>query len=257
MKKLKKLNRNNRALLALLVIILAIAITGITSRRSGNTTISVLLPHHNLTVFIDDTRVSHRNDSDEVKTFKVSPGTHTVLLAGGDLWPWAKEITVDKNEKAKLYPFLFSSRVTGIQLSDPEKTTATRTAPSPTELNPRISPSGNTTLWIENDRSTVVIDWINSTVLAPYYICQGDECGGRTFVFTSDKQIDNAFFYPDREDLLIIQTGEQSDTIYVIEADRRGTQNIHPVYEGRNIYSNVEESSLFVLEKDALYQISL
>jgi len=243
-------NKQNRKILAVIGVVLLIAGTALYIKSDINKgNIIIIVPEAGTTIFFDEQyREATTTENDEVVKLRKSPGEHSIILAKDNHFPWKKDFTLNSGETIRLNPFLLPLRGS---LSKTDKEASFN--PKPTKKSPLISNSGNTALWIEADGS-LSTDWIGESK-APEYICTGEECGGRTFVYAhSEGPILNADFYPNRDDLFAVQVGR---TIYAVEADRNGTQNIQPMYEGRLDSFTIEETSLYVLIGNDLYELKL
>ena len=204
--------------------------------------VSMTIPTQNTSIYIDESnKITTSKINEEVKT-EVSPGEHTFIVSGNGYFPWKKSIDVANGAKVSLSPIFVSTNTSGLLIgqSDPEYQKIINSISKnivPTKTSPKISNDGTTSVWVED--GAIVAKVVNDihVVIEPQTI------------------IRNVDFYKDRSDAVIFST---SDSVYVIEISKEGTQNFIPIYKGTSpAFVTVDTNSIYVSDEKSLMQVAI
>lgn len=202
--------------------------------------LSMSIPMSLTHIYIDSSKkIETKKDNEEIN-IKLSPKTHSVIVARDGYFPWKKTFIIPSGSKIKLEPIFVSQNASGqiITQKDPEywkiRGDVYRNI-LPSEKYPLKSKDKTTTLWVNNN--SIYIRIASST----------------TKVIQTETPIRNVSFYKDRTDAIIFST---SDSIFVIETDTKSEQNFMPIYRGTtpNFISN-DPNFIYVLDIENLMQV--
>ncbi|MBX4210653.1 hypothetical protein KW783_01645 [Candidatus Parcubacteria bacterium] len=262
-------------------IVLAIVIGGFlifANRGNGvfsgpHATLKIEIPVNGVDVIVDNAVVGKSRPAGEAFSTNVSLGNHTVIVTKNTFWPWSKKIIAEKGQIISFKPFLITQNVSGsvITASDPEynglfqrvsnsalprlkpDAPAKKTNESLKDwldknvLNKKVSNDGTIALWVNNN--SVFAAWIGPDDKIDNPIFCTPECNPVTEVLPSQAVIRNVEFYKDRNDLMVISTG---NSIFIVELDRRDTQNFQPLYTGTLPTFYKPENPNTIIVKDAV-----
>lgn len=227
---------------------------GLSVRHPG--TITVIVPHKDTHVFLDDRRVGISSKENEVfKLSNIATGAHTVLVAKETFFPWGKNIVLKEKDSITVRPFLApaSAQVSIItENNDRFAELKNKIIGSPLSLPQTIKLSPDNTVALWTDGKNVIAEWRGGDI-KPRYFCE-NTCTNRIIVFTADSEIENTDFYANRSDVIMIAI---KDGIYAIELDATGVQNFQPLYVGIGPRFLKESSESFlVLDGDSLKEVA-
>lgn len=218
---------------------------------SNSSVISITPPGGTAAVYIDRETVSPITSTSTPTTYKVSPGSHQVLVARDGYWPWGQQIDVAEGETVNVNPFLIEesgSRVLETPSAVTNALQEARNSSVPTTDAPELSPSGDIRVFIDSE-TNIIAQWTGSTSTAPsYFDCHEGTCGVSVFNQLPVRQI---AFYPDRDDVIFFAT----DTgVYAIEIDPRGeNQNFQPVEESiQSPVFTIANQQIFILSGERI-----
>src|SRR3989344_3077602 len=206
-------------------------------------TVSIEIPIINTDIFVDtDQKITTTKDNEVVK-ISLTPTRHSIIVSRQGYFPWKKDFIVSSGRSVTLFPIFVTQNVSGeiITKNDPEywklRNQVSADKP-PTKDSPRTSKDGSVTLWLGSNAIMV-----NSPRKDP----------GGTLVIKSETPIRNIYFYKDRSDAIIFST---SNSVFVIETDKSGTQNFIPIFRGTDPhFIETDPSFIYVLDGETLIQV--
>lgn len=230
----------------------------------GPAVLEVLVPEVDSKVFINNKRRQTTTIANETFTLEIGPGSYEVMVAKDGYWPWKKRLTLTGGETTKVAAFTLPMTTKGYIINKAAEEYATLndlfdTQELPTLSNKKISNSFDTNIWVQG--STIYAEWVGFDGSKPAYFCDGngddgenEECGTIIAVINPKKPIKNVGFWKNRNDILIFST----DTgVYVIDIDKRGTQNFQPLYEGTDPeFFLADAGEVFVRDNGGMMLIS-
>ena len=245
---------------------------GVGSSRD-NADITVYAPEGTEIIVIDaDEDVSEENALEgdalnNAETFEVDSsgelylmlenGTYDILgNRGEEYYPWIKEVKVNGLYSTELYPFFLPPDPTLEITEDENVADAFATiATLPTAETPRVNTNETAEMYV--DENTVFVNWTADVVDMPEFICPGDnveDCQLQPF-YTFNTNVENVEFFGERDKLIIADLGPIA---VVVELDRRGTQNVQPLYVGTSpIAFRVLDGEVYVSEAGVVSKVLL
>lgn len=210
----------------------------LTVGKIGELTMSIPMPLTH--IYIDSSKkIETKKDNEEVN-IKLSPKSHSIIVARDGYFPWTKTFTIPSGSKIKLEPMFVSQNASGqiITQKDPEywkiRGDVYRNI-LPTEKYPISSKDKTATLWVNNN--TIYIKVASSTIK----------------VIQTETPIRNVAFYKERVSAVIFST---SDSVFVIETDTKSEQNFMPIYRGtKPIFISNDPNFIYVLDGENLMQV--
>lgn len=242
------------------IVILAAIIFAVMYFGSGGPERIVLLNiEDNTTIYLDgNLKKTVSRGKDKVTLKNISEGEHTVLVSQEGSWPWLKEVEIAAEEILILSPFAISQSVPGffIPENDPEYESIIALFKE-NELsnleNRKISSDEKVAIWING--GSLYIEWLGEEEEKPKYFCDEFGCHKMFNVFTSSANFKNLDFYKDRNDIFLVSFGTG---IFAIEADKNGTQNFQPVFEGHSPeFVKNDSESIYILDNNSLTVIGI
>lgn len=263
-----------------LVIVLVLAglalwlgLRGGTGSNRNNADITVFAPEGTEIIVIDaDEEVSEEDalegsTPNSAETFEVGPsgelyltlenGTYDILGNRGDeYYPWIKEVTVSGLFTTELYPFFLPTEV-ALEASEDEGAVAAfaTVATLPTAETPRLNTDETAGMYV--DGNTVFVNWTADIADMPEFICPGDnveDCQLQPF-YTFNTTVENVEFYGENDELVIADLGP---IVVVVELDRRGTQNVQPLYVGASpVAFRVVDEEVYISEAGVVSKVVL
>lgn len=259
--------------LVLAGIALWLGLRGIGGNNRDNADITVFAPEGTEIIVIDaDEEVSEEevlegDASNSAETYKVGSsgelyltlenGTYDILGNRGDeYYPWIKEVTVTGLFTTELYPFFLPTEVSLEVSEDEDAVGAFATiATLPTQDSPRLNTDETAEMYVEGN--TVFVNWTADIADMPEFICPGDnveDCQLQPF-YTFNTSVENVQFYGENDELVIADLGQ---IVVVVELDRRGTQNVQPLYIGASpIAFRIVEGEVFISEAGVVSKVLL
>lgn len=193
-------------------------------------------------IFVDQDRKIFTSKDNEVTLIELSPGKHQVIVSHERYFPWQKQFTMPSGSELKLSPILIAQNPSGLIVTekDPEywkiKNEISKQT-LPIKSIPLVSPDLSTSLWIENNAIVISKENLTETIIEPT---------------ANIRQVD---FYKDRGDAVIFST---SDTVYLIETDKKDTQNFFPIYKGtKPSFIKTDPNFIYVDDGSVLMQVSI
>lgn len=228
-------NRKQLTTTALIVGVLVVAVSfyvlgwrfdGFGIVRGQVVTITDLPP--NAVVYLNNIRLGEAGG--EIKTLRVTPGTHTIIVEAGNRWPWQEEIVVSKESGVTVRAFLTSIAVSGDVLSEGtdeyrEAQEVLRTNSLPTKINPLTHADSSFVIFLREN--TIVAASVDSRPL-PAHWCAEAPCT-EAVIFEPIQTIRSLAFYPHRPDHLLIG---YSTSIVALEIDPKNPRTFQPILEG-------------------------
>jgi len=254
------MKKNTRGIIVYSIILGLFLIGMVTYQylKSGRlATIQIELPA-GTSLFIDDKALG-TNPAENASYFEttVPIGTHTILVARDDYWPWKKDIEVKVGDVERLNPFLARQSSMGFIIgeADPEYDAlrvAINSIKVPTKTDKLVSSSRKVALWAEE--TILFAEWIGDIASIPEYFCLEGGCTSALEVYRSNVPISNITFYPEREDVAVISTGEK---IIAIELNKKGTQNFQPIFSGTAPQFVISsQNTILVLDNNQLLELA-
>jgi len=218
----------------------------------------------------------------------LTPGTYTVRVSKESYWTWSKEITVKEQEVANAFSFMVPKdpeieEIDAVLIQPPESaggatTTianprfeelqtafrkakqsieepATRTSTSSdarASAYDQVSPDESVALWRKHNQ--LFATWLEDERFLPRYFCRDDVCEKTVVVHFSFSPITYFDFFPGRSDITLVAT---QHSVFAIEIDKRGTQNIQPVYKGESPTFIVENGTVYIEDNGRIFSVSL
>jgi hypothetical protein len=189
--------------------------------------------------------------------FRLSAGTHAILVAANGRWPWKKDVSIGGADQA-VTPFLISTDPKGNILaatsSDYRAAVQALAAPAlPTESNPLISSDNNLAVWVNGN--AVMAKWQGEGSPDGIFSCTGDPCATARNIFNATEDIRSLSFYPGWNNVLFIAV---SNGIFALETDQTGGQNFQPVYKGTSpVFKLKDMESMYVRDQNRIMLIEL
>lgn len=184
-------------------------------------------------------------------------GTYDILGNRGDeYYPWIKEVTVNGLFTTELYPFFLPTEAS-LELSEDEDAVGafSTIATLPTSETPRVSADENAEMYVEGN--TVFVNWTADIADMPEFICPGDnveDCQLQPF-YTFSTNVENVEFYGKNDELIVADLGQ---IVVAVELDRRGTQNVQPLYIGASpVAFRVVEGEIYISEAGVVSKVLL
>lgn len=232
------------------------------SRESSPTPggfIQVLVPFSGVDVYLDGILVTTSSEGNQKLDIPIeTAGVHSIALSSGAHFPWKKEVRVEDGIPLSFYPLLIEKpvKIDSIGGDDPEyerihELISQESIPGASEK--KVSEDGMISLWVEGDFVGVL--WEGGEEDIPDYFCEALECIPARRVFSSKNPIRSVDFYNGRHDAFLIASGA---SVFAVEMDDRGSQNIFPLYSGENpMFIQTQAGNLLVSDGDALLEITL
>lgn len=200
---------------------------------------------------------------------QLTGGQYNIRVAKEGYLDWRKNVQVEGEKVSEAYPFFIpvSPQILDIEREIKQSSTTS----SSVILNPEytnlialfenkkiISKNATTSNFVENSRtrlekegSLLRVFWKGSIDRIPFYFClaENDVCANDFVVYTS-KSIGRFDFYPDRDDVGLVVSGNK---LLAVEFDRRPPQNIFTLYtasEGKQIDFRVIDGETIVVKED-------
>ncbi|MEX2514836.1 MAG: PEGA domain-containing protein [Candidatus Paceibacterota bacterium] len=220
-------------------------------RGEENGVISITPTGQKASVFINRSSMKPLQSTSSPTTYEVSSGSHQVLVAQDNYWPWSQQITIGPGETIGIEPFLIeqSSRQV-LQTTEEIRSNlmAARDEPIPSQESPLLSENEDIRVYVDGE-TNIIAQWNRSTSTAPdFFHCHEDTCGVSVFNQLSINQIE---FYPGRDDVIFFAT---PSGVFAMEINPSGeTQNFQPVVESvRNPSFTTSDGNIFVLYGDRI-----
>jgi hypothetical protein len=215
--------------------------------------ITLLNIEDNTTIFVDGALEKTISRGKEAVNLNVSSGEHTVLVSREGYWPWLKEVEVVMEEILTLSPFAISQSTPGFFI--PENDSEYQSIMTlfgedelPSSENKKISSDENIGIWING--GSLFVEWLGEEEEKPMYFCDEFGCHDMFNAFTSSANIRNLDFYKNRNDIFILSFGTG---IFAIEADKTGTQNFQPIFDGYSPeFVKNDSKTIYLLDNNSL-----
>jgi len=137
---------------------------------------------------------------------------------------WSKKLSISSGNTINATPFLLPGEINFNELKNYD---GRYYRLFQTKEMHQVSQSQNVSIQVAGN--TITATWIGEASV-PHFFCTDETCTHEQNVFSHKVEpIRYATFYPGREDLIILAVG---NAVYVIEIDKRGTQNFQPLYTG-------------------------
>lgn len=224
------------------------------SARGG---IYVFTPEPNTSVFLgNELKNVSGFFNKELLLNDLKPDQYLVLATNDQFWPWAKVVEVTEGQVEALNPLLIPKV---IEVEEIEKTDsirrnliavfATTTVSAVPVTNSTSTPGAlikkNVKIW--HSGAKLFAQWQGSSGVIPEYFCNGGNCTKPIQVFEAYDSIRTIDFYPSRDDAIILAL---DNGVYVIEIDKRPTQNFYPLYRGDSPDFRVYRNQVYIKDAD-------
>lgn len=147
---------------------------------------------------------------------RLTPGTHTVIVAVPNSTPWQDALTIPSNGTLSIKPIIIPNRPDGDLLLGEARAAARRVVDAnalPTEAKPLRA--GCTDIFVSQNR--ILGKAAPGCETPPDYLCTEGGCG-TTELFAPIEKITSIALYPGREDALFFTIG---DGVYAMDIDPR------------------------------------
>lgn len=250
----KKIAREAMPYLIGLLIVLVIAFFFFKTEKSLEGTIKVVAAP-GTTVYPDLTRgnITKKVPRSGELVLRYEAGEHGIITKKDDVsYPWGKTVLVEPGKETTLQAFSLpmEPNLETIPADSVSFNTINETfEPHPvyTQENPLASTDGKSVLYMKND--VIIVEWLGDLEEIPEYICGGlvaEECrlipvlnfeivraaaqsGTEAAGRIIDTEISGLSFLGENDQLVAFSN---SNGVYVMEIDRRDTQNFQPLYTG-------------------------
>jgi hypothetical protein len=215
--------------------------------------VNVTLPSEEGLLFLDEKQIKSAVGESEFTFSKVSPGEHTLVYVEEGSFPWQRSFVLAPREKLAFIPFTTTVNFSGFFINPPDEEYAKlrssfTSSKGDSEVAPLLSDDGMIMLWTIG--TTVFLDWRGDEATIPDIFCGdgGDVCHTRLLFFESATPINNATFYKDRNDVVIIASG---DAVFAVDALINGFRNFQPLYDGTGVdFRKKSDTELYVSDQD-------
>ncbi len=232
------------------------------SARGG---IYVFTPEPNTSVFIgNELKNVSGFFNKEVLVNNLKPNNYLVLATNEKFWPWAKIVQVERGEVEALTPLLVPKVIDTQEILKTDSVRKTLTALfATTTISSSVTKIGTSTppnalvkkgVQIWHEGNALFAQWLGENDAAPEYFCEAGGCTKSIKVFQSFVPIRTADFYPGRDDAIILAL---DNGIYVIEIDRRPTQNFYPLYRGQEPDFRIYRGQVYIKDSDYIAALNL
>lgn len=223
-----------------------------TLRIDGLTTDSqVIIDQKNIGIGVDESGV--------ITIPHLATGSHTVLIARKDAYPWQKTVTIAKDATTTIHPFMVSTFIERdlIGEEDPEHDalkTRIQGQSLPTEARPKKSQDGKAVLWVEDN--AIRVTWTGDETERPSYFCAEGRCANDYLLEVGQNSVRNVEFYKNRNDVILIAGGK---TVGALELDATPVQNFQTVFTGESprFIASPDLTAIYVFDNDSLFSIAL
>lgn len=180
------------------------------------------------TVYVDEVERTTLQQT-RTLTYDLDEGTHSILLAREDYWPWAKEVTITEDEESFTFSPFFVRQSTGRVLGNsptPPAPEITLGTPDDVRRRTKAVYSDDELVSARTENGTIIATWQGDDENRPAAFCPDGNCKDTIEVYGTTN-VNKVAFWPDRNDVLIFADQEG---VYAIELDARGLQNFQPLY---------------------------
>lgn len=201
-----------------------------TYKEATGGSISLVIPYASSQVFLDNKKeLTTLTPNEEITFSGLTAGVHSVLVHRPGFLPWAKDFFLAEKTSVVATPFLLPIEIIFDETTDTNGIYGIYNKLFKEKETHKTSPSQNISIDVAGN--TITATWIGESSV-PYFFCTNEVCDTKQNVFSHKVMpIRYAEFYPNREDLILFAVGEG---IYIIEIDKRGTQNFQPLYIGKS-----------------------
>lgn len=186
----------------------------------------------------------------------VEPGDVGFIASRGeDFYPWEKTLTLSGVTETRVYPLMLPEEPERDAIDESAVNAAfAKSDPLPTSADPRLAQEDGLAGYIEDQ--AVIVEWNGAVSDMPEFFCPGEnvaDCLVQQVVSFADADpVEHIAFFGQEDQFLILDRGS---SIVVIEIDRRGRQNIQPLYEGTAPAFRVIEGDVYVSDSGETWRI--
>lgn len=204
----------------------------------------------------------------------VAPGTHTIVVAKEGYWPWQKNVTATNGLVEEAISFLIPRAPEGTLIfprTDEQIATTDRPpnnveyietlelfAEYATSTEPAfgvMATSSRERVVLAAEEDGLIARWNKEEASEPPRVfCDITPCRDEISVFKGETQVRQADFFPGRENVAIIATG---NGIYALDIDTRQPQNFQPIYKGTKPIFVLDGETLYIKDGELLFRIQL
>ncbi len=197
----------------------------------------------------------------EILIADLKPDQYLVLATNDTFWPWAKFVTVKRGEVEALAPLMIPKVIEteSVSRSTQLRTTLVglfATTTIPTSIKSTTTPNAlvkkNVKIWHTGPK--LFAHWEGDLQAVPEYFCDIESCEKPIQIFEAYVPIRTIDFYPHRDDAIILAL---DNGVYVVEIDRRQTQNFYPLYKGNSPDFRVYRNQVYIKDGDYIALLNL
>lgn len=260
----KKLFLQKILLGAIITLILIVVVFNIsTGSMQDNGTVTLHVPLAGTSIYIDGTKKTTTQEHGQIVTIdNIKSGAHFVLTNKDGYWPWEKTFDITRRENFSatsfnikqvpvysLVPKYTLDKEAGVQSNMYQNILAL----FDNTILKKISP--DKTISIEIKDRNIAATWLGDETPPRNLFCKSDVCDKTFLVLPAEWDVRQVDFYPGRNDLIMFST---EDKVWAIELDRRGTQNVQPIYVGfRPDFVRGTGNSIYIKDGVSLMLINL
>lgn len=249
-------------LIALAGFAIVTGLNGSDTQEKATGTIELALYEKDSSIILDSHRAGTTKLPHETITLdNLSVGQHRVLVSKFGYWPWGKLIEVADGKTSSFTPLILK------KILESEDVPEYLPLESDSVLNPRYSElysaienapqestSYDTRVDLTSSETNIIATWTGTEDYIPDYFCIADICYMEYEILQTPQSITHAEFFPLSKEHVIFAS---KNSIFMIELDQNGTQNIQPVFIGVEPHFTIIESIVYVLDNGIITAIHL
>lgn len=212
----------------------------------------------------------------------ITPGEHTVVVAKEGYWPWQKHVNVTNGIVEEAISFMIPRAPEGtvifprtdeqlattdrppnnleyINIMEEFASVATSTfasiATSTEPLSSVVATSSRERVLLVAQKGGLIAEFNEQGADDPPRVfCDITPCRSEIIVFEGDTSVRQADFYPGRENVAILATG---NGVYALDIDPRPPQNFQPIYKGTRPAFLLDGETIYIKDGELLFRIQL
>ncbi len=222
--------------------------------KTGTLEVSVF--DEKASIFIDHEFKMTTLASEEIVKFNsLSPTKHTVVVSKDNFYAWRKNIEIAGDSLTSVAAFLIPTKPSLRKIEDYDEKNKVKALFSdnelPTEKKKRVVE--NIALW--SDGRDILAQWIGNKNSIPLFLCEKSCDATPTQIYRLPQNVRNLDFYKDRSDIVIVSFDKG---VYVIEMDKRGGQNIRPLYIGtKPSFYKTNDGVLYIEDNSEFFEVKI
>ncbi len=174
----------------------------------------------NTNIFIDGVDKGFSEITKEGELIEIKEGSHSIILAQENYWPWAKEIQVTRQQTTEIYPFFVPQNSSGFLIpnTDPEYYDISAMFWKKTRID-----------WEMDENTPEII---------------------RDF----KEEIRASDFYKDRDDVIIVAV---QNGVFALEINNESMPNFQPIYKGTEpTFVKKDNDMLYIKDGKTLMEVT-